>query len=326
MITAPHSDALIIFGITGDLAYRKIFPALQAMVQRGELDIPIIGVARSDWTSDKLRNRARESLERSGGVDPGAFAKLSAQLRYIQGDYQNADTYGRLRQALSGVARPLHYLAIPPSIFGVVMQGLAKAGCTENARVIVEKPFGRDLASAQELNRTLLEVLPESAVFRIDHYLGKEAVQNLLYFRFANTFLEPIWNRNYVDSVQITMAETFGVQGRGGFYEEVGAIRDVVQNHMLEVMALLAMDAPVGYDPEVDAGREAAIVPRRAAASNRPDRARTVSRLSRGRRCSCRFPGRDVCRTEIADRHMALGGSALLYSRLASACRSQPSK
>ncbi len=250
MITAPHSDALIIFGITGDLAYRKIFPALQAMVQRGELDIPIIGVARSDWTSDKLRNRARESLERSGGVDPGAFAKLSAQLRYIQGDYQNADTYGRLRQALSGVARPLHYLAIPPSIFGVVMQGLAKAGCTENARVIVEKPFGRDLASAQELNRTLLEVFPESAVFRIDHYLGKEAVQNLLYFRFANTFLEPIWNRNYVDSVQITMAETFGVQGRGGFYEEVGAIRDVVQNHMLEVMALLAMDAPVGHDPE----------------------------------------------------------------------------
>lgn len=175
---------------------------------------------------------------------------MSAQLRYIQGDYQNADTYGRLRQALSGVARPLHYLAIPPSIFDVVMQGLAKAGCTENARVIVEKPFGRDLASAQELNRTLLEVFPESAVFRIDHYLGKEAVQNLLYFRFANTFLEPIWNRNYVDSVQITMAETFGVQGRGGFYEEVGAIRDVVQNHMLEVMALLAMDAPVGYDPE----------------------------------------------------------------------------
>lgn len=250
MITTPRSDALIIFGITGDLAYKKTFPALQAMVKRGELDMPIIGVARSDWTSDKLRKRARESLERSGGVDPDAFAKLSARLRFVQGDYQNADTYRRLRQALSGVARPLHYLAIPPSIFGVVMQGLEKAGCAENARVIVEKPFGRDLASAQELNRTLLEVFPESAVFRIDHYLGKEAVQNLLYFRFANTFLEPIWNRNYVHSVQITMAETFGVQGRGGFYEEVGAIRDVEQNHMLEVMALLAMDAPVACDPE----------------------------------------------------------------------------
>lgn len=249
-MTTPRSDALTIFGVTGDLAYKKIFPALQAMVKRGELDMPVIGVARADWTLDKLRERVRESLDRSGDVDPGAFAKLSAQLQYIQGDYQSADTYERLRQALSGAARPLHYLAIPPSTFGVVMQGLAKAGCAKNARVVVEKPFGRDLASAQELNRALLEVFPATAVFRIDHYLGKEAVQNLLYFRFANTFLEPIWNRNYVDSVQITMAENFGVQGRGGFYEEVGAIRDVVQNHMLEVMALLAMDAPVGHDPE----------------------------------------------------------------------------
>jgi glucose-6-phosphate 1-dehydrogenase len=249
-MTTLRSDALVIFGVTGDLAYKKIFPALQAMIKRGELDMPIIGVARAAWTLDKLRERVHESLEQGGGVDLGAFAKLSAQLRYIQGDYQNADTYERLRQALIGVARPLHYLAIPPSIFGVVMQGLAKAGSAKNARVVVEKPFGRNLASAQELNRTLLEVFPATAVFRIDHYLGKEAVQNLLYFRFANTFLEPIWNRNYVDSVQITMAENFGVQGRGGFYEEVGAIRDVVQNHMLEVMALLAMDAPVGHDPE----------------------------------------------------------------------------
>ena len=249
-MTAPRSDALVIFGVTGDLAYKKIFPALQELVKRGELDMPVIGIARADWTLDKLRERVRESLEQNGGVDSGAFAKLSAQLRYIQGDYQNADTYERLRQALNGVTRPLHYLAIPPSIFPVVMRGLAKAGCVENARVVVEKPFGRDLASAQELNRTLLDVLPETAVFRIDHYLGKEAVQNLVYFRFANSFLEPIWNRNYVDSVQITMAENFGVQGRGGFYEEVGAIRDVVQNHMLEVMALLAMDAPVGHDPE----------------------------------------------------------------------------
>ncbi len=245
-----HSDAFVFFGATGDLAYKRIFPALQMMTRHGHLDMPVIGVAGRAWTSDQLRARARQSLHEHGGLDPEAFAKLSARLQYVSGDYGKGETYERLRQALGGAARPLHYLAIPPSEFETVAQELAKSGCAKDARVILEKPFGRDLASAQELNRTLRQFFPESAIFRIDHYLGKEAVQNLQYFRFANSFLEPIWNRNYVERVQIIMSESFGVEGRGHFYEEVGAIRDVVQNHMLQVLVQLAMDAPTGSDWE----------------------------------------------------------------------------
>lgn len=244
------SDALVFFGATGDLAYKKIFPALQALVQRDGLDIPIIGVSRAEWTINQFRERARDSLVHNGGVDEEAFAKLSARLQYLQGDYNDPSTFENLRKRLGAAQHPLHYLAIPPGLFATVVKGLDASGCARDARVVVEKPFGRDLASAQALNATLHEVFPEPAIFRIDHYLGKEAVQNLVYFRFANTFLEPVWNRTYVDNVQITMAEDFGVQGRGSFYDEVGAIRDVVQNHLLQVVALLAMDAPIGNDPE----------------------------------------------------------------------------
>ena len=247
--TAP-SDALVLFGATGDLAYKKIFPALQALVRSGELDMPVIGVARAGWNLERLRERVRASLEHAGDIDETAFNKLSAQLRYVDGDYQDPQTFERLKQTLAGVSRPLYYLAIPPSMFAVVVQSLGTSGGAKNARVVVEKPFGRDLASAQALNTALHSVFSEDAIFRIDHYLGKEAVRNLLYFRFANAFLEPVWNRTYVNNIQITLAEHFGVQGRGSFYDGVGAIRDVVQNHMLEVVALLAMDAPVGDNAE----------------------------------------------------------------------------
>jgi glucose-6-phosphate 1-dehydrogenase len=242
------SDAFVFFGATGDLARKKIFPALYSMVHQGRLDIPIIVLSRAGRTLEKLKEMARASIEAAGDYEPACFAKLAALMRYADGDYSDPNTYTNLKRALDGARRPIYYLAIPPSMFASVVQGLVKSGCAENARVIVEKPFGRDLASAQALDATLHEVFAESSIFRIDHYLGKEAVQNLLYFRFANTFLEPIWNRNYVKDVQITMAEDFGVQGRGGFYEEVGAIRDVVQNHLLQVIALLAMDCPVAND------------------------------------------------------------------------------
>jgi glucose-6-phosphate 1-dehydrogenase len=240
----PRSDALVFFGATGDLAYKKIFPALQAMARHGKLDFPVVGVAKSGWTRDQLVDRARASVTEFGGLDADAFAKLAERLRYVDGDYNDAATFEAVKAELKGSARPAHYLAIPPSMFATVLGRLAEAGLTRDARVVVEKPFGRDLQSAMELNRVLHEVLPEESIFRIDHYLGKEAVQNILYFRFANAFLEPIWNRHYVESVQITMAESFGVKGRGKFYEETGVIRDVIQNHLLQVVSYLAMEAP----------------------------------------------------------------------------------
>ena len=245
-----ESDAFVFFGATGDLAYKKIFPALYAMVRRGGFHIPIIGMARAGWNLDKLRERARDSVQQSGDYDEQSFAKLAGLLRYVDGDYADPETFNKLKSAIGLAKSPIHYLAIPPSMFASVVQGLQKCGCSDNGRVIVEKPFGRDLASAQALDKTLHEVFEESSIFRIDHYLGKEAVQNILYFRFANTFLEPIWNRDYIRDIQITMAEDFGVQGRGAFYEEVGTIRDVVQNHLLQVVTLLAMDAPAGHDPK----------------------------------------------------------------------------
>jgi glucose-6-phosphate 1-dehydrogenase len=248
-MTASRSDALVLFGVTGDLAHKMIFPALYAMAKRGTLKVPVIGVAFPKWSLARLRKRVTDSINRSGGIDnQRAFHHLLSQLNYVSGDYNDQDTFTAIKKALGNARRPAHYLAIPPSLFETVIKGLGAANLAEHARVIVEKPFGRDLASARELNHVAQTVFPQDSIFRIDHFLGKEAIMNILYFRFANSFLEPIWNRNYVTSVQVTLSEEIGVNGRGAFYETAGCLRDVVENHLFQIVALLAMEPPAGRD------------------------------------------------------------------------------
>jgi glucose-6-phosphate 1-dehydrogenase len=271
---STQSDAFVFLGATGDLAYKQIFPALQGLIRDEGFNLPIIGVAKAGWTLDNLKARAKDSLEQHGGIDENAFEKLLNLLRYVDGDYNDINTFTQLRQELGNAQRPLHYLAIPPSLFAIVAENLAKSGCAANARVVVEKPFGRNLQSAKDLGFTLHQYFPEESIFRIDHYLGKEPVQNILYTRFANPIFEPIWNRDHIRSIQITMAEDFGVQDRGRFYDEVGALLDVVQNHMLQVVANLTMDPPTREDHDAMRDRKSELL--------RAVRPLTVDSLVRG--------------------------------------------
>jgi glucose-6-phosphate 1-dehydrogenase len=255
-----QSDAFVFLGATGDLAHKQIFPSLQGLIRDEGFNLPIVGVAKAGWNLDQLKARAKDSLEKHGGLDQDAFDKLIGLLHYVDGDYNDPNTFAQVRKELGAAKQPLHYLAIPPSLFGTVAEGLAKSGCVENARVVVEKPFGHDLASAQELNRILHRYFPEEQIYRIDHFLGKEPVQNILYTRFANPMFEPIWNRRYVRGIQITMAEKFGVEDRGKLYDETGTLRDVVQNHLLQVLANLTMDPPTGQDHGASRDQKAALL------------------------------------------------------------------
>ena len=308
-----QADALVFFGATGDLAYKKIFPALHAMVKRGHLNVPVIGVAKAGWTLDQFRARALESIEKHGGVDAEAFQKLSGLLRYIDGDYNERSTFETLGRELKGVHRPAHYLAIPPAMFERVLEQLVHCGCMMNARIIVEKPFGRDLASARHLNKVLLRNFDESAIFRIDHYLGKTPVNSMVVFRFANAFMEAFWNRNYIESVQITMAENFGVQGRGGFYDQTGTIRDVVQNHLFQVLCNLAMEPPVRTDSESIRDEKVKVlkaIPDLKAERRCP---RAVPRLPRRERCCTQFQDGDFRCHKARREFVAVAGSSVLH-------------
>ena len=310
----PVSDAIVFFGATGDLAYKQIFPALQGLIRDEGLDIPIIGVAKAGWSLDQLKARAKDSLCSHGGLDTKAFAKLTSLLRYVDGDYNDPQTYVRLRQELKDARRPLHYLAIPPSLFATVAEGLAKQGAGTDARLVVEKPFGRNRESARQLDRILNRFFPEENIFRIDHYLGKEPVQNILYTRFANAMFEPIWNRIYINSIQITMAERFGVQDRGKFYDETGAIRDVFQNHMLQVLASLTMDPPTGEECDAVREQKAALAEGGATAGCGACRSWPIRRLSVRARRQIRLDRRDIRRSQTFYRFVAVGGRADLYS------------